>query len=423
MSSDLLDPPVDALEPEPGAGSRGRKRRWRVKPLWIRTHRWVSLVVGLMLIAECTSGAVVLFKQEIEDWIHPGRYQDTHSASPMSKIDALAMVQREHPEIGPHTVSEFSGAYIVTGGDGSWNAPSAYVDPGARTINDIGHDTWFTSFMINLHDCALACEGYPLYWSFMGKDVPWVGGEHTVESFVLGGIAVLLLFLVISGLVIWWPAIREWAGAFRVRRGRGGYVRDLDLHKVVGVIALPFLFMWAYTGAAFFFHWTEQAYYAVLPGSPLPEEGVPEVGTGKLLTPAEAVAAAHELHPGMKVVSIYGADADAEGGQYYVNLDDPNRYDPYAHSYYGGDVYLTVDAHGGGVTEWPYADGPPTEKFWNNGVTYGLHFGSVVTWPWRLIWLAFGLTPILLAITGTTVWLVKRRSRRNRKAARADSPA
>jgi uncharacterized iron-regulated membrane protein len=36
----------------------------------------------------------------------------------------------------------------------------------------------------------------------------------------------------------------------------------------------------------------------------------------------------------------------------------------------------------------------------------------------RVIWLLFGLSPVLLGITGTTVWLTKSRSNRNRRRRR-----
>lgn len=111
-------------------------------------------------------------------------------------------------------------------------------------VNEIGIDQpWFLALLVNIHDCALGCEGYPGYQSWMTKHMPGAPEAVTIGYFVLGSIGVFLVFMVISGVVIWWPGLRCWKSGFQVRRRRGGYVRDLDLHKVVGIVAVPFLMM------------------------------------------------------------------------------------------------------------------------------------------------------------------------------------
>jgi uncharacterized iron-regulated membrane protein len=67
---------------------------------------------------------------------------------------------------------------------------------------------------------------------------------------VVGSVGVFLIFLVISGIWIWWPGLRRFASGFVGAPWRGGYVRDLDLHKLVGIVAVPFLLLWGVTGAA-----------------------------------------------------------------------------------------------------------------------------------------------------------------------------
>jgi uncharacterized iron-regulated membrane protein len=61
-------------------------------------------------------------------------------------------------------------------------------------------------------------------------------------------------------------------------------------------------------------------------------------------------------------------------------------------------------------------------RYRDEGFYYGLHFGTLVPGPPRLVWLGFGLAPVLLGITGLTVWLTKSRSTRHRRRrARAES--
>jgi uncharacterized iron-regulated membrane protein len=193
---------------------------------------------------------------------------------------------------------------------------------------------------------------------------------------VLGSIGVFLVFMVISGVVIWWPGLRRWKSGFQVRRRRGGYVRDLDLHKVVGIVAVPFLLMWGYTAATFFFEWPEKVYAAVLPGSYTEDPVPPESGTGDLLSYDKAEAMALERHPGADVVGVTEYTPAEAGGTYDFRLRE--GVDPYRYSSFGGNIYVSVDSHGGGVLDYSNTDGPIAERWWDNAVYYGLHFGSVV---------------------------------------------
>lgn len=94
--------------------------------------------------------------------------------------------------------------------------------------------------LVNLHDCAFSCKGYPLHMAWTEKHVPGFSEHVTWSGLILGSLGVLLIFLCLSGAVIWWPTIRRFTTGFQLRRGRGAYVRDLDLHKLVGIIAIPF---------------------------------------------------------------------------------------------------------------------------------------------------------------------------------------
>jgi hypothetical protein len=58
------------------------------------------------------------------------------------------------------------------------------------------------------------------------------------------------------------------------------------------------------------------------------------------------------------------------------------------------------------------------QKIWENW-TYTTHYGQYVGWIPRSIWLLFGLVPLLLAVTGVSMMLIKRRMRRARKLQRA----
>lgn len=185
-------------------------------------------------------------------------------------------------------------------------------------INDVGvMEPGYLRFFDNLHENALGSDDSPGYVPVMDVTL-W--GDLEVRSLLLGSLGVLLTFLCVSGIVIRWPTIRKFATGFRIRRGRGSYARDLDLHKVIGIISVPMLLMWGVSGANFEFDWPAKAYYWALPGSEPPDTEDPEPGKGDRLSRAQAQAVAVALHPGARIVGVDVDNPLEKGGSYEFRM-------------------------------------------------------------------------------------------------------
>jgi hypothetical protein len=150
------------------------------------THRWLSMVLGVWLLAVTTSGALLVY----------------------------------------------------AGGDGTLGlgTPAAGVS-----------HTGAVGFLVNLHSCGLTCPDYPGYVPALAAAMPGLPG--TVGGFLLAAAGVILGYLILSGLVLWWPGRRRLRHGFSLQLRRGRYRRDLDLHKVIGFAAAPFLLAWALVSA------------------------------------------------------------------------------------------------------------------------------------------------------------------------------
>ncbi|GAA5156904.1 PepSY-associated TM helix domain-containing protein [Pseudonocardia eucalypti] len=397
--------------------AKARRPHGPVNRWWIRLHRWTALVLGLLFLVEATTGAVLLYGNDLAELAHPERYRATPSDNPLPPLDALRMVQARHPGLGATGVQRYGDIYLVRGAGEGRRYTDAFVDPGSGRINGIGGELpEFVLLMINIHDCGLTCPGLPGYQEWMtAKLPPLFGKEISAGYYLLGLLGVLGVFLAVSGAIVWWPGLRALAGGFLVRRGRGAYTRDLDLHRVIGIVAVPFLLMWGFTGAAFFYDWPARAYFAALPGSARPDPAPPTPGTGPLLTFEQARDVALAAHPDARVAGLDSVHPEQPGGMYTFRL--ARGHDPYEYWNWSGSISVAVDSHGGGIQDYAPTgpDTPATQRLWDEGFYYGLHFGTLVGPGPRVIWLLFGLTPIPLAVTGLTVWLTKRRSARNRR--------
>lgn len=388
----------------------------------IVTHRWLSLLLGLVLLAITTSGALLLYRPELAHVLNRAAYSPAGGPATVTFSQAFETVKAAHPDFEPTGVVAESGILKVTNADYEefWT-----VDPTTGAI--LGHidatPTWIT-WLDNLHECFLSCEGEPGYVPVLNQEVPgtgWLGYDDapvTYGSLVLGVFGLLLLYLSLTGLWLWFPRPRQWRTSMSVRWKRGRFARDTDLHKVAGMITIPLLVVWAVSGAGFEFQPVEKAWYALTPGSQLPEQPdpvstaseKPDIGIDA------AVASAHRAFPDDTVVSVDIPAADDPTGVYYVWLSD--GYDPYGQMEYPGDRGLAIDRHTGQASvTYGDPDESSAQSIWDS-FTYPVHSGYIVNGWWRLIWLALGLSPLLLAVTGVSTWLVRRRTRRLRKSTR-----
>jgi uncharacterized iron-regulated membrane protein len=372
-------------------------------------------VLGLALLAVVISGVVLLYEQEIDRAVHPDLHRATPSAHPLTHAQALAVVRREAPpSFQPSDVVDSHGVYLIYSSDG---LRQAYVDPGSGRFLGVDDPTdGVVGFLYNLHLCGLSCKGYAGYVPLLEKPAHLLGNDElTVGGLILAVTALVLLLLALTGPIVWWPGIRRMARGLRVRRRSGTYALNYDLHNVVGIAAVPFLLMWAVTGAHFELKQVDDLWYAVLPGKQAEEPNVVSKPLkGRSVTMDEAAAIARRTVPGGRLVSVSVPDAKDKTSTYFAYL--AHRNDPYDHGVYPGNVGVTIDRYSGKATiTYPSRPDPPLSQQLADDWFYPLHAGTFENGWWRAVWLVFGLTPVLLAVTGVTTWLVRRRKRRRKR--------
>jgi uncharacterized iron-regulated membrane protein len=258
----------------------------------------------------------------------------------------------------------------------------------------------FNGLMFDLHVYLLSGE---------------IGLTDEIGIKIVGAVGIALFIILLTGVYLWWPGLRRWASGFKVRFRRERYVRNNDYHKVVGIVAVPVLALIALTGVAFGFHETSKSvWYAVTftePPPEFPEEppeaeptGTPPLTLDELADRAAAVtdATPTRIHP-----------PKGETGTVQVALS--TSYDPQA-GYDGvdGNVNVWVNPYTGEVAlERDPREMPLAAKIFENWL-FPLHVGSFGRTPVHVLYALVGLAPLVLAITGLTMWLLKRASRRRK---------
>lgn len=410
----------------------GRRARRRAKRATVVTHRWLSLVLGLLLVVVTTTGAAVVYSPEWTRWTNSAAFHVTASTHPISVTRAMQVVAHAHPGFGAGSVNVYSGLDEVYAADDDKHPGFYGVDPGTGRITGyVDPDRGVMAFMEQIHECFFTCDDLPGYLAFLDHPMPTLGmawlKDVTVASFIIGVLGLLLVLLAVSGIWLWWPSLRRFGSGFAVRFRRGRYRRDGDLHKVIGIVAVPFLLMWGFTGASFELHWVSTAWYAVTGGQQQPTvtftsrkapAHTPDI------TPAQALAAARRVAGrGAVVANLFAPEPGDATGAYEIFFS--RGFDPYRYGSYPGQLEVDVDRHDARRTHVDDLGTAPTLSnklldAWGPSV---FHYGQAFN-PWvRTIWFCFGLTPLILAVTGLSTWLVRRKTKRRRRRATAAVPA
>lgn len=404
----------------------------RTRPILTKAHRWGSFTLGLLLLVVVLSGVALVLSPEIDQVTHPSLYDTAAGPTKLAPGEALAVVHKELPEF------DTTGASIYDN-RGAWevHSPNGDVarvdDTDGRLLGTIDRDHGLMAFIANLHECGFTCEELSGYIGFLAKPAQirgfdlTLGNEGNWGGFILAVSGILLLILVITGIVLWWPGRGKLKRGLKVRRGHGRYKLNYDLHKVVGFVALPALAIWALTGINFELpKQTEGAFYAVTPGSKPPEsiyEFESKPGSGPGVTMSEAIADARAAVPsGSTLVSVTNPERSEKTS--YYELWFAHGIDTWAYSDYPGNYGVYVDRYSGRARRYFPNPGNDTvsNEFMQNWAG-AIHMGTLVGWIPRLGWFAFGLTPLLLAITGTVTWVMRKRmGRRKKKRGRGDGP-
>ncbi|MBP5858405.1 PepSY domain-containing protein [Marivibrio halodurans] len=225
------------------------------RAVW-RWHFYAGLIVLPFMILLAVTGALYLFKDEINDRLYGGLRQVEPAATvPLAPSDIAMRALAAHPgtlkAYHPPAASDRSAEVKIVGADGVRNV--VYVDPYSGAVLGSTWDGGFT--------------GSPLMWTIRKlHSLDYVGwwGNRIIEC--VAGWAVLLT---VTGIYLWWPRGRK-VGVLRPRRTRG---RPLwrDLHAVTGVYTAGFILFLAMTGLPWSGVWGKRFYdlsYAVGLGMP-----------------------------------------------------------------------------------------------------------------------------------------------------------
>ncbi|MBN8749039.1 PepSY-associated TM helix [Xylophilus ampelinus] len=345
-------------------------------------HSWAGIVTGLLLFVVCFSGAVVVFKNEIDRWANPSLAALPRAQVPLSLDTLLRNVRDAYPRAQveaialPDAVTPSHFVYLREPGAAGMQPERFKVAVRSDDGRVVGRvDSQFGQFLRMLH-----------VFLFVGP------------RWIVGFLGVAMLVLIATGFVIHRKILAE---LFTLRWGRSLRVVMSDLHKAAGIWGLGFHIVIALTGAwlglAPVFERAAQSLQARPEAAVKAPTGAAAMRSLDELR-ATAVAAVPGLAPRRLVLQRWGrADAQAIfGGELAGHLASTTR--------------VTLDGASGQVRQVldPRRAGLLTQI---DALMEPLHFGDFGGLPLKWLYFFLGLTPAFMSLSGTLIWLDGRRQR------------
>jgi uncharacterized iron-regulated membrane protein len=361
---------------------------------WLRRiHLWTTLTLGFALVLITLSGVAALYLPEYNRVVFAELFRSTPSQTPISYDRVMEIATETYPELFLDRVSQNrpGDSYQVF----FFDTPNVlFVDSGTGEVRGtVNLDATLLGRLAQFHTTL-----------FLPHDDTALG---IVRKTIYTVLTLCLFLMIVTGIYLWWPGLKKFYLAFKVRSGKSNYLRNHDWHKLVGFIALPFLLMTAITSFDFEQYEIFGPFWGWLTRTPPQADYVDAVLEPSGRTPVSydaAVTAALADTAGARFVTVYPPfDETGTIDVFVAKAVDSRQY-----GVLSGSTLVQIDQYTGEVLDnQSKRVTQPANVVYN--WFFGLHTGWFAPWYVRLVWMLFGLVPFFLAITGVAMWLHKRK--------------
>jgi uncharacterized iron-regulated membrane protein len=364
----------------------------------------MGLAAGLVIMVTCLTGAILVFEKELQQLFSKERYfvnktgtrlstdsllKNVTAAIPKGKIASIKVYN--DPNRTAEVVVNKPAAKKSNKAQGKGKPEStrlvAFVDPYTGGIIEFyDHKKSFFYFTMDLHR--------------------WMLGGDT-GKLIVGICTTIFLFIIITGIILWWPKNRAILKQRLKIKSNAGYKRlNHDYHVVLGFYSAIFLFVFAFTGLAWSFEWFNKGIYKVTRSSmekaPTPKSQILD-STKRIDTETALQTVVHELG----TASYYNMSLPKDSTDpFSITLLPP---DPLHES--ATDTYF-VDAYTGTIAG--------IQKFKDRNLGQRVratfkpvHVASVYGTTSKVIGFIVCLLGTFLPLTGIIMWINRIRKKKN----------
>ena len=381
-----------------------------MRKIFRNIHLWLSIPFGILITLICFSGAALVFEKEVMELCHRDLYfVKKVEAAPLPMEQLMTKVAATLPDsvsvTGVNVSFDPERAYQVT--LSKPRRASMYVDQYTGEVTGKYERAPFFNFMFRMHRWLLDSmkQDGGIFWGKM----------------IVGTSTLMFVFVLISGVVVWWPRTRKaLKNSLKIVANKGWRRFWYDLHVAGGMYALVFLLAMALTGLTWSFQWYRTGFYKTFG-----VEVQPSMGHGNAAANATAKGGkrdgkpegregrgAHRYSPYTNWQQVYEQLAEANPDYKQISVSDGSASVavPRFGNQRGTDRYK-FNPRNGEITETTlYKDLDNSGKI--RGWIYSVHVGSWGGMLTRILTFVAALIGASLPLTGYYLWIRKKIKRR-----------
>ncbi len=382
-------------------------KKWSAK-----LHLWFGLSIGILIFIISITGALYVFKDEIENFTrkeyiyHNEQNIESKKVIPIRELEKLVDQQTKekypiHWVNVPIDKKMSYQFYWYEHQPDQWNYfdefpiyKLAYVNPyNGKVLQVYDEKNGFFAIVKSIH------------WSFLLKQ-DW-------GIYVVGIPVVIFLIMLITGIVLWWPknkAARKQRFKFQWKDTTQWKRKNYDLHNILGFYSSIFALILTITGLFYAFFVVQAMIYFVFSGG---ETAYPDFSKITTKAPIEMRTDKTLDKISDKVIELY-PDAFAfslDLGHPHIDDHEHPHFEVYvkhlSYSYHKSSS-LIFDENSG---ELLHTHDPKDKNFGAKvvGANYDIHVGAILGLPTKIIAFVVSLIIASMPITGFMIWWGRRK--------------
>ncbi len=265
--SDLQEKPQVWKSASPAL--RGSQTIMKLRKILFWLHLCCGVFAGIVVLIMSATGVALTYEKQMLAWADLRGYRQPPPSADARRLPIDALLAKARAERGglPSTVT---------------------VRPGRDQPVALGYGRETTVYA-NPYSGAILGEGSSGLRSFFRVMTDWHrwlgagGANRNIGRAITGACNLAFLFIVVSGLYLWWPRSWRWPNLRPVvwfRGGLRGKARDFNWHNVIGFWSLVPLFFVVLSGTVMSYPWANNLVYRLAGEEPPVRRGPGGPGFG-----------------------------------------------------------------------------------------------------------------------------------------------
>lgn len=385
-----------------------KKLSFRRVSHWL--HLWLGLASSIIVFIVAVTGCIYAFEPELRSIFQPYRYVEVQDKAFLS----------------PHELREKAMPYVYKAPADSTNViyGMTYSTANKAVMLAYNHyENGYTIILLNPYSGDFI-KDLPLKDDFFrvilaGHRNLWL--PYNIGHQIVGYGVLIFVIVILTGIVLWIPKRinkKTIKAAFKMKWKTSLFMRNYDLHRVLGIYAAIFALIIAGTGLTWSFSWYSNSYYKIISGGKdlnLWEPAKSDTTLIPLATNLDDLlwAQSNKEYPIGKTGTFIFDFPIAKSDAYRIcfNPDGTTYYKRHFRFFDQSDL---KELKGGGMYGIGYESSSNADKLYR--MTYDIHVGAIGGLIGRILVFFASLIIASLPITGFIIWWKREKHKRKTKS-------